>query len=396
MIEAKAYKTKTYFMKRKNACTEKQWIIALDAGYSGVKIMSPNVVACFPSIAKRLDDRGFIGRLPDECIRLTDHLTHETWLVGQHAQDTLSDEDTSVSARAIYNRNRYENPMFKVLVEAGLGIACMKNAFGDPAGKTLYVQTGLPLEYMEDGTAGAESSSDTDAEMLRSVISGRHSFSLCIGSDKEVRFDFVINPKHVYTLSQPRGTLFSVAINNDGNVKPGASELFGKKGLVFDAGFGTLDIFSLKANKTDGGQTWPDLGMKAVMERTAEGIRKRDGVKIPVPAMQKYLETGKIRYHKGRISKHIDFSDILEESSKAVCNEAIDRLFTAFPVYEYDYLIITGGTGDAWKEQIREELAGMETLEIMNGDANDTLPMIFANVRGFYMYALLRLENGKI
>ena len=70
----------------------------------------------------------------------------------------------------------------------------------------------------------------------------------------------------------------------------------------------------------------------------------------------------------------------------AVCEEAVAWLTQMFPLYEYDYLIITGGAGAAWSAKIREILKDMETLKIIDGNCNDTLPFVFANVRGYFLY----------
>lgn len=395
MINTNDYRTKTFFLERENASAENAWVIGLDAGYSSVKCISPNIVCSFPSIARPLKGTGFIGSLPDECIRYRNLENGQEWIVGQMAQDTLSDGDTTISERALYSRDRYENPMFKVLIETGIGLSCMTNRYGSPGKKEIIIQTGLPLEYIEEGGSAVRDAVDSDRQRLLDVIAGEHAFSLRIGQGPETRFAITIDPKNVYTISQPRGTLFSAAIDSAGRPLKNAADLFSKKGIVFDVGFGTLDIFSLKNNTVDGGQTWPDLGMRAVMAETSRLIREREGLQIPVPALLKYLEDGKVRLHKGRVSKDVPFAAHLEEASRKICREAVDRLFATYPMYEYDYMIVTGGTGDAWKDYIREELKDMETLKVMNGDANDTLPMIFANVRGFYLYRLMTIRTGR-
>jgi molybdopterin biosynthesis enzyme len=66
-----------------------------------------------------------------------------------------------------------------------------------------------------------------------------------------------------------------------------------------------------------------------------------------------------------------------------------------FPLYEYDYLIITGGTSAAWANRIRETLKDMETLKIINGNCNDNIPLIFANVRGYYLYRMTKLSQRR-
>ena len=58
-----------------------------------------------------------------------------------------------------------------------------------------------------------------------------------------------------------------------------------------------------------------------------------------------------------------------------------------------DFLVITGGTGAAWINIIREFYKEMSTLKIIDGSANDTVPAIFSNVRGYYMQQLNVLKK---
>ena len=60
---------------------------------------------------------------------------------------------------------------------------------------------------------------------------------------------------------------------------------------------------------------------------------------------------------------------------------------------DYDYLVITGGTGDAWRNIITEYYSGMESLKIIIGNQNDMLPTIFSNVRGYYLYIVNKMKR---
>ena len=65
----------------------------------------------------------------------------------------------------------------------------------------------------------------------------------------------------------------------------------------------------------------------------------------------------------------------------------INRLAATHDFSEYDYIVITGGTGFAWSEKIKDKLSGIEGLKFIDGNQNDqTLPFDFANARGYYMY----------
>ena len=67
--------------------------------------------------------------------------------------------------------------------------------------------------------------------------------------------------------------------------------------------------------------------------------------------------------------------------------EAIERLKQSYNyLIDYDYLLITGGTGAAWQDIITEHFSGMESLKVITGNQNDVLSHIFSNVRGYYLY----------
>ena len=55
-MDTSKFKTKTEFIERKNPSVSNVWEIALDIGYSAVKLFGPNIVARFPSYAKRVEN----------------------------------------------------------------------------------------------------------------------------------------------------------------------------------------------------------------------------------------------------------------------------------------------------------------------------------------------------
>ena len=387
MIDTKEFRTKTVFVERNNGDLPDVWEIALDIGYSYVKVFSPNMVAMFPSYAKKKNvERGTIGTLPKEFIRYKDLETGEMWLVGQAAQDNIELQDTSDSEAALYGRERYTDPMFAVIARTGLGIAMLENEYGVRGDRPICVQTGLPPEYMRG-----------DKRLLVESLSGRHHFSLRLGWKKEVEFDFTIDPENVFVMSQPMGTLFSVAVDSNHQFVPNASDIFEKNTFVFDAGFGTLDPFPIKNHQLQKSETFPDLGMHQILKETCDEIYEKYGQEIPVHAMQRYLDRTTVRCfdQKTFASKDMPFDDILEEASNRICDMALNKIAQIYPLYEYDYFIVTGGTGAAWSKRIKERLKNMETLEIIDGGRNDDLPAVFANARGYYMYRYSKIANAR-
>ncbi len=386
-MQTQKFKTRTEFIERKNISVENVWEIALDLGYSSVKLFSPNIIAAFPSFAIKTNEKGtqFISKAPKESIIYRDLETNEFWIVGELAQSSISENDTSHSANVLYSRDRYSDPMFKVITRAGLGIACMTNEYGSVGNKEIVVQTGLPEKYLA-----------SDKEMLKEFLSENHHFALKVGNGKWLEFKFNIKKDDVEVISQPLGTLFSVGVDNAGKPTK-TSNVISSSCIVFDPGFGTLDLFEIKEARTVGGETFPDLGMKRVLEETSNLIRDKYGNNIPVPAMQNCLGKGTFSKVDRRAvsSQEIPFDELLEKANEDICLEAIDRTIDSIggieKLVQYKYFIITGGTSAAWEQIIRNKLININSLSVISGNQNDTLPFIFSNVRGYYLYRYNKL-----
>ena len=89
-----------------------------------------------------------------------------------------------------------------------------------------------------------------------------------------------------------------------------------------------------------------------------------------------------------------DFSDLLEKANEKVCYEALQKVDNIYNnLIDHDYLVVTGGTGDAWKSIITEYYSGMDSLKIINGNQNDMLPTLFSTVRGYYLYIVNKMKR---
>ena len=390
MISTSNFKTKTCFIERDNVGVDGFWTIALDIGYSAVKGFSNNKVYSFPSFARKLTSQMLgLGDSNASDIRYRDNITGEIWCVGAMAEEMINSDDSKESLSELYGRNRYFSQVFKVISEVGLGIGLMANKYASPENKKLKIQTGLPPAYMK-----------TDVDILIESLSGEHDFSIKIGNKEWASFKFTVGQDDVSVMPQPMGTLLSIATNAEGKQISDAAKYFKSSMLILDPGFGTLDIFNIKNRIVESTETFDNLGMKRVFAETSDLIFKKFNQDIPVPSMQKYLNSGKIRCldRKARVAKLEPFADLLNQANEKICLEALDKIDSIYNnLYEYDYLVITGGTGAAWESIIRDRYKGMETLTIISGNQNDNLMNIFSNVRGYYMYLIgkLRKTSGK-
>ena len=389
MVSTQTFKTKTIFTERKNESVDGIWTVALDIGYSAVKGFSNNMIYSFPSYCRKMTNQMLsFGETNKTDILYKDNDTGETWVVGSAAQEMITSDETRDSIAELYGRNRYFSDVFRVVSRVGLSIGMLSNQYDSPNGKKLVVQTGLPPAYMK-----------TDTALIKEALSGHHNFSVKIGNKQWVSLTFDLPEENIFVMPQPMGTLLSISTDNTGKSIPDAAKYFKSSMLIFDPGFGTLDVFNIRNKMIESSETFDNLGMKRVLQETADEIMKKFHQEVSVPAMQKLLTTGEVKCfdRKNRSTKLENFGDILEEASKKVCYEALNKVDNIYNnLFDHDYLVITGGTGDAWKNIISEYYGGMESLKIINGNQNDMLPTIFSNVRGYYLYIVnkMKKQNG--
>ncbi len=387
-MNCKNFRTKTLMHSRQNITIDDIWVVAIDVGYSAVKVFSPNMVACFPSFASKMSKGAyFISEAPANSIMYKDNKTGEVWLVGEVAQDKIANGDTSNSESTLYGRDRYLTEMFKIITRCGIAVGMLSNQYGSPQGKKIMIQTGLPDRYMDD------------EEQVRYVLCAEHDFSIKLGNSDWINFKNTFTNNDVDVISQPKGTLLSISIDRMGHFIKEARSYLNGSGVIVDPGFGTLDMFFLERGEVDPkrGETYDDLGMKRVLQETAALLKARYGINIQVPNMQKYLAAGKVTYYD-RIKdevKEYPLDDVLYEANRSVAEEAIKRIKTAMKdVTQFNYIVFTGGTSHAWITML-EQAFKYPTLKIVYGNQNDDLGFTFSNVRGYYMNAIYNIRKQK-
>lgn len=156
--------------------------------------------------------------------------------------------------------------------------------------------------------------------------------------------------------------------------------------LSLDPGFKTLDIYDISGGSVfNKPATFDNLGMHEIFERTVNGLK---GANITVLGMQNALKRGYVTVldKKRMINKKLHFDDLLEKNTKEVCMEAVQKLVSLYDYMQnHDYLIVTGGTGNAWYPMIRDHFRNMENLTILSANRNDKmLSNTYSNVRGYY------------
>lgn len=383
------YATKTEMISRENKTVTGFWPMGIDYGFSGVKGFSPNKVFCFPNCAVKMESYSPLIDASEKDILLRDD--DGLWAIGEKAHALISSANAMNYESEMYGRNRYFSPIFKTLVKVSLGIALMSNQFMKYFGEPIMVQTGLPPKYREQ--------EQDDVDMIKEAISGSYNFELKIGKGNFQRFQFIVKQENVFVMDQPMGALISTVTDNSGRQKKEDFGILRSNTLVFDPGFKTLDIYDIVSSLCNGTNTFDNLGMYEIFRRTIETLHERYAVNLTVSGMQNALHKGYVttfdRTCMGR--KKIYFEEELEESTKVVCQQAIQKLTSIYNYLQnHDNLVITGGTGNAWFSYIEEFFKNMDGLNILSANRYDmTLSNVYSNVRGYYYYLVGMLERRR-
>lgn len=350
----------------------KKYVIGLDIGYSSVKCFHENGYFCFPSYMKKLDDLLMPG---DKDILYKD-AAGDIYMLGYSAQEMIQTADTNDTESEFFSRKRYGSKMFKMLSNAALAIATLDKSDQ----KEIVIQTGLPSSYYE-----------ADTPAIKKAMSEAAEFDLKLGDRPWRHFKF--NVSDIRVMPQPAGSLYSTLIKDDGVYVPNAkSFLFGNT-LVMDIGFGTFDFYGIKSRSIACKESKDEIGMRQVLKRTSKKILDELHEDIRLQALQQHLTTGVVTCIDEDEMKAEDkpIGPLLEAANQEVFKEAMDNAKNVTSAFrDYQYLIVTGGTGAAWFDKIQEFLSGMKNLSIIPANVNDHLPMIYSNARGYYMYCYMQ------
>ena len=191
-------------------------------------------------------------------------------------------------------------------------------------------------------------------------------------------------------MSQPMGTFNSLLFDETGKPVPNAMDLMRSNLLMFDGGFGTLDKFLIVANQIETKDTDASLGMRRVFSETRSLIENDLGVTVSIPAMQNILKSGVVEVNDIMTldTKTYPIDGYLEKANQMVAAEALDSIKDY--IFKIKYLVMTGGTGDAWYEIFKTKLAKTK-VTVLLGKQNSNLPTIYSNARGYYYNRLKKL-----
>lgn len=364
--------------------------IAIDIGYDGTKTQSLYGRHTFPSLPVKmgleeyLDDSGLGSNETYIQYKDSDDIV---WFVGDLARNMI-DNGRTYNEKELYGKERTETPQYKVLLRTGIALSLIKNMedLKKPNYKikcdNLKVITGLPDKWLND------------TEKLISAFSGSHNFFIKVGGSEWIPVSFDLNVKEeskdIFVISQPKGTIFSIATNVFGDIiNPGL--LLSNNVLVFDGGFGTNDVYYSKKGQKADSTSFTDNSMRNVYEQTCRGIFKgtKENREVHIYELDTFIENNhKVTYSEGKDDKQVfDFKPIMERNIDYFANDVIDRLSTLYSKFQdVDYVICAGGTGEVYYPYFEKRIPSNVIIakkENQNNPAENFTP-VFSNVVGFF------------
>lgn len=383
-MDSKKFRTRqeTRYLQNPKA---KDYVIGLDVGYSGTKVFFENGYFVFPSFAKKLDN-GMLNVQDEQDILYRDDDTDELYMVGYVAQNMTESTNTNDTDGELFSRKRYTDKRFKIICNTAIAMALgNRNNAKNSDGRKIVIQTGLPSSYVVG-----------DTPAIKKALTKKSRFSLKIGNGRWQQYDFDIKEEDVYVMAQPAGALYSILIKNDGTYVNDAKNILSSNLLIMDVGFGTFDFYGIKNRTISCKESIDEIGMREVLSKTSKKILAEMNEDIRVAALQKSLEDGYIVCIDDETmqSEQKPITPLLEQANQEVMKDAMARAKSVTDTFRgYNYIIVDGGTGEAWYEDIKNWLSGMKTIKVMPSNFNDHLPMIYSNARGYYMYRYMACKK---
>lgn len=351
----------------------KHYIIGLDAGYSGMKVYYENGYFCFPSFIKQVAENSLTVPAATD-ILYRDLETGDVYMVGKTAQQMVSSTDTNDTEEELFTRKRYSQKAFHILCHTAIAMA-MKDKKDN---REIVIQTGLPTAYV-----------DGDSEALKKALCKNVNFELKIGMGKWEKYHLELKHDYVFIMPQPAGSYYSTLIRSNGEYMPDAKEFLYGNVLVIDIGAGTGDIYGIKSRSIVSKESVNNIGMREVFKHTSKQILEELNEDIHLSALQQNLESGVVVYidEDEMSTEEKPLAQYLEKASDEVFQKAMEKIKGITNAFrDYTYIIIGGGTGEAWFDKIQNYLSKMKTLQIVASNRADNLPFIYSNVRGYYLY----------
>ena len=362
------------FIRSKNIC------ITVDPGFDATEVVVngqlfniPNAILDITGKTREFLELGNGRRTKGYLV--SHYISNKEYLVGELARKSLNEkaerEEFMAKHDMMDSKNRFETTDFEVNLMTCIGVAIVRYAKesvarhlkpeiditnpNDVEGCRFYIGVALPNDWVDDV-----------GPTVKKYIIGEHEYTVDM-EDGSYKLRFSVGNNNVFCTSQAVCALIGTAYNDAGKLIPGCSTLQNLPAIIIDGGYRTMGIFQLTtANRVSAAESNTDFAMGNVYKEVAEILKNKYGRRnihdfmipeiIASGGAVNYLTHSKENEDE-TISSTVDVNKIVAEVRENVCSELISYLDAKYDNFlETKQIIVTGGTGAAYYEQINEYL----------------------------------------
>jgi len=342
-------------MPKKKTVSDEIFHVGLDIGYGNVKLVSGDVKFKFPSIAGLARDVRFgadsiANRFPGEQIEHDGN----SWWVGNLASEQLNAAEQR-RLRGRSTNSDEQGMVFRVLMMK----AALAKLFPDVTnGDVIHVRisTGLPVNHMPQASA------------LKKALIGQHP----VHTD---RTNFVANVTDAAVMPEPRGTMYSFTLKNNGDMN---DHYTADTTVVFNGGAVTNDVqYDKNGEFIDTYSGSSRTGHHLALERLQIMMEKRYGETPDLNTLEAILRNKAVKI-QGKLTP---FAEEVNEALEPVRTGAIqllsDTISTGLTV---DSIIVSGGFALSSYDSVSERYP----QSIKSDDP------LFDTAQGYFNYSLFK------
>ena len=386
--------------------------IAVDPGFDSIKVTVNGYYLKFPkevADVTDLDESSYLGKKNKSYMKVH-YIEGKEHLVGAYAATYLNENRSNVAnGREESERLNDTFETFKTIdkqilimsaIARGLIVYAQKagnkfvrldkNSDGtydvNVNGSEIYVGVALPHDAV-----------DSSWSYIENWLKEEHTFKL---ETADATYNLKLDTHRAIAGSQVIAALYGVMTDDDGKQLEDEDGILDSKRLpaiVIDGGYRTLGIAHFTSvQMVDSSDSNLTFAMWNIYENVAKRIREETGRENITSmyikqAMRKEDQTVHYRDKNGK-SMSLDAGEYVRKETRKVCEQMMQELRNKFDdLLEVKTIIVTGGTGMAYYEHIKECLLDSEWINVMLTDyefQGENITPDYAIVIG--MYKVLR------
>ena len=382
--------------------------IAVDPGFDSIKVCVNGYFLKFPKEVvdiTDLEETSFVGKKNKSYMKVN-YIEGKQHLVGAYAATYLS-EQKGKAANGIEEIERVHDTfqtfttvdkqiLISTAIAQGL-VSYAKNSNDNIVSLVkkedgvYQVNTGISEIYI--GVALPHDAVDSSWSYIESWLKEKHSFTF---ETADAKYELNLDTHRCMSGSQVIAALYGVLTDDIGvqkDVEEGVLNESKLPAIVIDGGYLTLGIAHFTSVQlVDDSDSNLTFAMKNIYENVAKQIREKTGRENITSMFVKQLmkKSDQIIHYReadGK-SQSLDVAKYVAKETRHVCEEMVKELKRKYDeLYEVKTIVVTGGTGMAYFEILKELLSDCEWIDVKLTDYEfygEAITSDFAIVVGMY------------